>query len=78
MAYEWGRFIFWLGQNTAAVQALSSAANVLLTLALVGVTYRYVSLTKGILRASDAAALSVFLPDLAGSINIHYQRRDEL
>lgn len=52
MDYEWGRFVGWLGQNAAAVQALSALATVLLTAVLAGATIRYIILTARLAKQS--------------------------
>ena len=46
MTYEWNRFIYWLGQNSTVVQALTSVVTVVLTAILAGITYRYMKLTR--------------------------------
>ena len=46
MAYQWVRFIFWLGQNSTIVQALASIVTLLLTAILAWITYRYMKLTR--------------------------------
>jgi hypothetical protein len=50
MAYEWGRFMWWLGQgqNAAATQAVAAIATVALTVVLVCVTAKYVVLTNSL------------------------------
>ena len=45
---QWGRFIWWTGQNAGAIQALSSVGILLLTATLTYVTWKYVQLTSTI------------------------------
>ena len=78
MGNQWGRFIWWLGQNSAAVQALAAVATVVLTGVLIFVTIRYVSLTQKILEAGEASIRAGFLPDINASIDFTHPRRDEL
>ena len=52
MGYEWGRLIWWLGQNSAAIQAVAALTTVVLTGVLISVTMRYVSLTQKIVETS--------------------------
>jgi hypothetical protein len=73
-----GRLIWWLGQNSAAVQALAAAATVVLTGVLVFFTMRYVSLTQKMLEAGDASIRAGFLPDINANIDFTFPRRDEL
>ena len=78
MEQEWNRFIWWIGQNSAAVQALAATATVVLTSVLIGATIRYVSLTSKIPKAGEAALRSAFMPDIAAQIDFTQPRRDEL
>lgn len=78
MGCQWGRFIWWLGQNSAAVQALAAVATVALTGVLIFVTMRYVSLTQKILEAGEASMRAGFLPDISAYIDFTHPRRDEL
>jgi hypothetical protein len=78
MAYEWGRFVWWLNQNAGAVQAMAAVATVVLTAALILVTIRYVSLTAKLLEASEASARANFLPDIESVIDFTHPRRGEL
>jgi hypothetical protein len=52
MAYQWCRLIFWLGQNSSAVQALTSIVTVILTAVLACITYRYMNLTRELARSA--------------------------
>src|SRR5262245_43445932 len=45
---QWGRFIWWTGQNSGAIQAMSGVGTLLLTAALTYVTWKYVQLTSAI------------------------------
>jgi hypothetical protein len=78
MGYHWARFIWWVGQNSAAVQALAAVAAVAVTAILVLVTVRYVSLTQRILEAGEASMRAGFLPDIDANIDFTHPRRDEL
>ena len=75
---QWGRFIYWLGQNAPAVQGFTAIITVVLTIVLIAVTIQYVKLTRGILEASEASMRSSFLPDLDGRIEVDSARRDQL
>ena len=78
MEYQWGRFVWWLGQNSAAVQALAAVATVVLTCVLILVTRRYVLLTQKILEAGEASICALFLPDINAGIEFTHPRRAEL
>jgi hypothetical protein len=69
---QWGRLIYWLGQNAAAIQALAAVITVIFTGALIGVTAWYANLTSGLLEASEATMRSAFMPDLVGTIDIDF------
>lgn len=77
---QWGRLIYWLGQNGAAIQALAAIITGIFTAVLIGVTGWYAYLTRGLLEASNAAIRSGFMPDLVGRIDIDFpsNRRDRL
>jgi hypothetical protein len=64
MVYQWGRFMWWLaqGQNAGAVQAVSSVVVVVLTVALILVTARYVRLTGKSLALSSRHFSAIFQP----------------
>jgi len=64
VAYEWGRFIWWLGQNAAAIQALAAIVVVLLTVALVFVTGRYVRLTREMSQTMRQQLAAAFQPNI--------------
>ena len=71
MAYEWGRFTWWLtlGQNAAAVQAVVALVTGILTAVLLIVTWKYVRLT-GRLASMTAQNLEVsVLPNLSFTID---------
>ena len=78
MGYQWGRFIWWLGQNSAAVQALAAVVTVLLTGVLIFVTIRYVLLTRKLVEASEASIRAGFMPDINANIDFTHPRKDEL
>jgi hypothetical protein len=78
MAHEWARFIWWLNQNSGAVQAMAAVATTVLTGVLILVTIRYVSLTGKLLEASEASARASFMPDIEASIEFTYPRTTEL
>jgi HAMP domain-containing protein len=64
MAYEWGRLIWWLGQNAAAIQALTAIVVVLLTAALVFVTSWYVRLTREMSQTMNQQLAAASIPDI--------------
>jgi len=74
MAYEWGRFMWWLGQgqNAAAVQAITAIVVMVLTVVLIGITWRYARLTRKFTELQLAAS---FEPNivLAFTDNIQYE-----
>jgi hypothetical protein len=78
MEYQWVRFIWWLGHNSAAVQALAAVATVVLTGVLIIVTMRYVSLTQKMLEAGEASIRAGFLPDIEANIDFTHPRKNEL
>jgi hypothetical protein len=78
MEHQWQRFIWWIGQNSAAVQALAAIITVILTAVLIFATIRYVALTRRTLEASEAALRASFLPDISARIDFTHPRRDEL
>lgn len=69
MTYEWGRFIWWLGQNASAIQALAAIATTLLTLALVWATSKYVVLTQRILATSEKQLIAQYQPHVKITLN---------
>ncbi len=67
MVNEWGRFTYWLTQNTAAIQALSAVAIVFLTSVLAALTYKSVKATE----VSATTAQHQLEANLQPSIEIH-------
>src|SRR5712691_4548950 len=64
------RFMYWTGQNSAAIQALSSVVTVFLTALLAGVTYWYVHLTNRLARTAQIQLESLLQPDVEFEINL--------
>ncbi len=76
MAHEWGRFVWWAGQNSGAIQALTSIVTVILTAILAYVTYRYVLLTNTLASNSQKQLLLVAHPNPAVETNLHPKSRE--
>jgi hypothetical protein len=64
MVHEWNRFVFWLGLNAGAIQAVSSIVTAFLTLTLVLVTTRYVRLTNRLAGTALAQLRASLQPDI--------------
>lgn len=62
---EWGRFIWWTGQNAGAIQALSGVGILLLTAGLTYVTCKYVRLTSAIANLTRSQLEYDLLPKVA-------------
>ena len=75
MIYEWGRFIWWLGHNSSAIQALSSVVTTGVTIILCGITLRYVVLTGALVKAGNDALRMTYVPDLALEFAYDYAHR---
>ena len=58
MAHQWGRFIWWLGQNAAVAQIFLAFAAVLLTAVLAYFNRRYISLTSELARSAGEQSAS--------------------
>ena len=67
-ANEWGRLLWWSGQNSNAIQALSAIAIVGLTAALSGITLYYSRLTRRMAIAMEKQIEFSFQPNVATSI----------
>ena len=65
MEFELGRLSWWLGQNAAAIQALSAMVTTLLTLVLVAVMWRYVLLARSMLTVSEKHVLAEYQPNIS-------------
>lgn len=67
---QWGRLIWWLaqGQNAAAIQALSAAATLALTIVIACITFKYVKLTSGSVELARAQFRADLQPKLTFSI----------
>jgi len=68
----------WLNTNTGAVQAMAAVVTTVLTAVLLGVTARYVVLTRRMLESNEAAARADFMPDINASIELTHPRKDEV
>jgi hypothetical protein len=62
---QWGRFIWWAGQNAGAIQALSGVGILLLTGAITYVTWKYVQLTSTIVNLTRSQLEHDLLPKVA-------------
>jgi hypothetical protein len=64
VAYEWGRFVWWLGQNAAAIQAFASLITVILTFVLVRITAEYVRLNARMSRSAEAQLVAQYMSSM--------------
>jgi hypothetical protein len=64
MGYELGRLMWWLNQNAGAVQALSAAVTVMLTVVLAVTTIWYARLTYKSIRLNEYQLAAEYLPFL--------------
>jgi hypothetical protein len=60
------------------VQAMAAVVTVVLTAVLIGVTARYVVLTRKMLEAGEASVRAVFMPDIEANFEFTHPRKDEL
>jgi hypothetical protein len=68
----------WLNANTGAVQATAAVVTAVLTAVLIGITARYVVLTRKMLEANEASARVSFMPDIEANIEFTHPRKNEL
>jgi hypothetical protein len=62
MAYEWGRFVWWLNQNSGAIQAVTSVVIALLTVVLAYCTVRALRTSDRALRISQGQLQAMLQP----------------
>jgi len=61
---KWGRFVYWATQNSAAIQALTASATILLMILLAAITYRYMVLTRKQVRTSRRQLMLLAQPNI--------------
>src|ERR1700692_2768567 len=62
---QWGRFVWWAGQNAGAIQAMTGVGTLLLTAVLAYITWKYVRLTGTIALVTRSQYASDHLPKLS-------------
>src|ERR1700693_1869035 len=62
MDHEWGRFVWWLNQNSGAIQALTSVVVVLLTIILAYCTVRALRTSDRALKISQGQLQAMLQP----------------
>jgi len=65
---QWERLVWWSGQNSAAIQALSSIAVVVLTAVLGGITLYYALITGRMARTMERQIEFSFQPNVLTAI----------
>ena len=73
---QWHKFVYWSGQNSGSILALSGIIQTISTVVLVGVTGWYVSLTKLLADASTSQLKVLVQPDLGGHFRILFRSED--
>jgi len=71
MTHEWERFVWWLGQNAGAIQALSALATTMLTVALAATTIWYARLTHHGIRVNKTQLAAQYIPFLGISTDFN-------